>query len=118
MANRAGLLATSMLLLGCLDGVGSAVGDLSQEHVGYCAPPTVLSQPRRRIAEDSCWRVDVPEGFGLTELGGACQGAPRCLLTRSTRVERQLLDWEAEGEDNPFTWREVSCDEVCDESTD
>lgn|SRR3990167_737656 len=93
----------------------ASLGQSGAERAGVCAPATLLEQPRERYAADTCWRVEVPEGFGLTEADGTgdCERAPRCLVTRAPAVHRQLLDWTAEGEDNPETWREVLCDASC-----
>ena len=99
----------------CFGGVGEAVGEWGSGNGWLCAKPTTLEQPRERLAKDSCWRVDVPDGFGVTEVGSDCENAPACLVTASTRVSRQLLNWEAEGESNPETWREVHCDATCDD---
>ncbi len=112
------LLLSLLLLFGCgaVDGaseLGADMGEAGAALLGVCAAPTELKQPRERYAEDTCWRVEVPIGFGVTERGGDCSDAPRCLLTRSTAVDRQLLDWSAEGEDSPESWHEVRCDEVC-----
>ncbi len=93
------------------------LGQSGAEVAGACARPTLLEQPRERYAADTCWRVQVPpgSGFGLTEAdsSGDCESAPACLVTRAPAVHRQLLDWTAEGEDNPETWSEVRCDAGC-----
>lgn len=115
---RAPLLALLLTACGAAEEASDGWAELGQTGAGYvgvCAPPTLLRQPRERLAADTCWRVDVGEGFGLTEADGPrdCETAPRCLVTRSTAVKRQLLDWTAEGEDSPYTWREVRCDDDC-----
>lgn len=112
---RAALMLLLLLVSACADGLGTMAGDGARNYLSACAVPTLLEQPRERLADDTCWRVDVPDGFGLTETGGSCESAPACHVTRSTVVERQLLDWDAEGEDNPSTWREVRCDERCEQ---
>jgi hypothetical protein len=111
---RLGAALAALVLLGCGgDNVRDIeLGTWGTDH-GICAKPTIIEQPYEREVYD-CWRVIVPDGTGVTEVGEDCQGAPRCLVTPSRAIEHQVLDWGFDGEGNPTWWLEVPCEERCE----